>query len=141
MVMIFSLLIGLDKISVSLLLCHIQRVFNSETMKNHHIRNQKMETTTYVITSSCNHTFCKHLLKLKEKKNAEAEERIQQQRKDQLEEKMRMRVESLKNSHFLAGTENDPYYTCKFCNCQLKNTYPNYIKHNAVCLKKKKRKR
>ena len=79
-----------------------------------------------------------HLLQLKEAKNAQ--ERMEQQRKEQLDERIRIKAESLHNSHFLIGTENDPYYTCKFCFCQIKNTYAKYVKHHTVCFNKKKMK-
>ena len=79
-----------------------------------------------------------HLLQLKETKHTQ--ERIEQQRKEQVDERMRMRAESLQNSHFLIGTENDAYYTCKFCYNQIKNTYTKYVNHHAVCFDKKKMK-
>ena len=78
-----------------------------------------------------------HLQQLKEASSAQ--ERMDQQRKEQLDERIRIKTESLHNSHFLIGTENEPYYTCKFCFCLIKNTYDKYVKHHAVCFNKKKK--
>ena len=75
----------------------------------------------------CSHAFCNHLRKLKEK------------RKEQLEEKIKTSEESLKKGHYVVGTENRPYYTCKFCFGEIRNTYIKYLSHSAVCPKKKKR--
>jgi len=36
-------------------------------------------------------------------------------------------------SHYLPGTERNPYYTCKWCFVQIRNTYFKYLKHRGVC--------
>ena len=37
-------------------------------------------------------------------------------------------------SHYLPGTERNPYYTCKWCFVDIKNnTYFKYLKHRGAC--------
>ena len=36
-------------------------------------------------------------------------------------------------SHYRPGTENKPYYNCKWCSVEVKNTYFKYIKHIGAC--------
>jgi len=36
-------------------------------------------------------------------------------------------------SHYLPGTERSPYYTCKWCFVEIKNTYFKYLKHRGAC--------
>jgi len=36
-------------------------------------------------------------------------------------------------NHILPGTETLPYYTCKWCYAEIKNSYFKYLKHRGVC--------
>ena len=40
-------------------------------------------------------------------------------------------------SHYLPGTEREPYYTCKWCYTEIKNSYFKYLKHRRACPKMK----
>ena len=75
----------------------------------------------------------------------EVVQRVASQRTSPIVECKRRKAESLLttsllNSHYLEGTENDPYYICRYCFSHIRNTHVKYIKHNAVCLNKKKKK-
>jgi hypothetical protein len=36
-------------------------------------------------------------------------------------------------SHILPGTEGMSYYTCRWCQAEIKNSYFKYLKHHAAC--------
>lgn len=63
--------------------------------------------------------------------------KLKEMRDEQLEERKKMKEQALRTSHYVVGTESKAYYTCKFCFCEIKNSYFKYIKHCKVCPKKK----
>ena len=36
-------------------------------------------------------------------------------------------------THILPGTEGMAYYTCRWCRCEVKNSYFKYLKHHGAC--------
>ena len=92
---------------------------------NAHFILTRMEKLTMASNKlKCDHAFCINLHKLKEKRD------------EKLEERKKMKEQSLRTSHYMVGTESNAYYTCQFCLCKIKKSYFTYIQHCKVCPKK-----
>jgi hypothetical protein len=61
------------------------------------------------------------------------EEGLERRRQEALERARRSVMGNRLLNHILPGTERLPYYTCRWCRAEIKNTYFKYLKHRGVC--------